>query len=156
MNTRSADDAADGPADEATTTIVVASGGVVIDTSGMVDRVLVVHRATYDDWSLPKGHVDTGEDIAAAALREVLEETGVRASIVRSAGTTEHDVPFESRSAIKRVHWFVMHPTDDFDPSSRAPDAEVDRAAWWTTTTALGGLTYATERKLLAQVVTRP
>ena len=34
-----------------------------------------MHRPRYDDWSWPKGKVDPGETILAAATREVAEET---------------------------------------------------------------------------------
>ena len=39
-------------------------------------QVALVHRPRYDDWSWPKGKVDPGETILAAATREVAEETG--------------------------------------------------------------------------------
>ena len=40
-------------------------------------EVAVVHRPRYDDWSLPKGKLEPGEDWEDAALREVEEETGL-------------------------------------------------------------------------------
>jgi len=136
--------------------VVLAAGGVVLDAAGPDPMVLVVHRPAYDDWSLPKGHVDPGEELAAAALREVTEETGIAARIVRDAGTTEHTVELAPGPATKRVHWFVMEPLGDADPATREPDVEVDRATWWPTSTALRDLTYAGERTLLAQVLDRP
>jgi 8-oxo-dGTP pyrophosphatase MutT (NUDIX family) len=135
---------------------VVAAGGVVLEREGPVRRVLVVHRPAYDDWSLPKGHVDPGEDLAAAALREVHEETGVAAEIVAPVGTTEHEVELRSGPATKRVHWFLMHRLDGSDPATRAPDDEVDRAAWWSTDVALRDLTHSGERTLLARVLALP
>ena len=42
-------------------------------------EVAVIHRDRYDDWSLPKGKLDAGEHVLAAAVREVREETGVAA-----------------------------------------------------------------------------
>ena len=53
----------------------VVSAGVVV--FGPDRTVLLVHRPKYDDWSFPKGKLDPGERAAAAAVREVLEETGV-------------------------------------------------------------------------------
>ena len=45
------------------------------------DRVAVIHRPRYDDWSLPKGKLDPGETFEAAAVREVEEEIGVRGTL---------------------------------------------------------------------------
>jgi 8-oxo-dGTP pyrophosphatase MutT (NUDIX family) len=133
--------------------VVMAAGGVVLDGTGRTARVLVVHRPAHDDWSLPKGHVDEGEALAEAALREVIEETGVTARIVQPAGTTEHAVVLDGATATKRVHWFVMEPVGTADPSTRRPDAEVDHAAWFPIGTALERLTYPGERTLLSETV---
>lgn len=129
--------------------VVVAAGGVVLRTLDDVPHVLVVHRPRYDDWSLPKGHLDAGEGPQAAAVREVEEETGVRARIVAPAGTTEHPVTLAGGSAVKRVHWYLMRPSDTNDPSARPADEEVDVAAWWPVDRALTDLTHAGERALL-------
>ena len=124
----------------------------MLDTAGPEGRVLVVHRPAYDDWSLPKGHVDPGEELLAAALREVLEETGVEAVMVAGLPTTEHDVA----GARKRVHWFLMHPSDGAaDPVGRPSDAEVDTVEWWPIATAITRLSYASERALLDTAVAR-
>ena len=39
---------------------VLAAGGVVWRRVGRARRIAVVHRPTYDDWSLPKGKLDPG------------------------------------------------------------------------------------------------
>jgi 8-oxo-dGTP diphosphatase len=129
--------------------VVVAAGGVVLRTLDDVPHVLVVHRPRYDDWSLPKGHLDAGEGLQEAAVREVEEETGVLGRIVAPAGTTEHPITLAEGNAIKRVHWYVMHPTATSDPSTRPADEEVDVAAWWPVMRALTDLTHAGERALL-------
>ena len=137
---------------------VLAAGGVVLDGPAGAQRVLVVHRPRYDDWSLPKGHVDAGEEPPTAATREVREETGVVATVLRAAGTTTHPVTLADGPAHKRVHWFVMHPDPGAgDPvacaTDRVPDAEVDRAEWWPVDVALRDLTHDGERALLDSVV---
>lgn len=50
------------------------SGGVVINQEG---KVLVVNQNS-NSWSLPKGHIDPGEDALTAAKREIYEESGIR------------------------------------------------------------------------------
>ena len=65
----------------ASVTPVRAAGGVVWRTGpdGAGVQICLVHRPRYDDWSLPKGKLEKGEHPLAAAVREVGEETGVRA-----------------------------------------------------------------------------
>jgi len=50
------------------------AGGVVLNPAG---QVLVVNQNN-DSWSLPKGHIDPGEDAKAAAAREIREESGIK------------------------------------------------------------------------------
>jgi len=133
--------------------IVLAAGGVVIDRRGDEQRVLVVHRPAYDDWSLPKGHIDAGESPAAAAVREVVEETGVEARIVQELGSTVYSIG----SRVKQVHWFLMERAPGAsEPAERVPDAEVDGAAWWATEVAVRRLTHAADQELVRSAVSAP
>ena len=50
------------------------------------DRVLMVYHNIYDSWSWTGGHADGAENLAAVALREVREETGVRSARLLSEG----------------------------------------------------------------------
>lgn len=53
--------------------VTVSAGGIVLNEQGMV---LVVNQQG-TSWSLPKGHVDPGEDPLQAATREIREESGI-------------------------------------------------------------------------------
>jgi len=126
--------------------VILAAGGVVIDRRGDELRVLVVHRPTYDDWTLPKGHIDGRETAVTAAIREVIEESGVEARILRALSPTEYSIG----SRLKRVQWFLMERAPDAaEPSVRTPDSEVDIAAWWKASVARRRLTYAADRELV-------
>jgi 8-oxo-dGTP diphosphatase len=59
----------------------VLAAGVVVFRPGR--RVLLVHRPKYDDWSFPKGKQDPGEHVTVTAVREVLEETGLKVTGTR-------------------------------------------------------------------------
>ena len=59
------------------------AGGVVVDANGCVALIRERDRRGRRRWTLPKGRIDPGETPEAAALREVYEESGLRASIVR-------------------------------------------------------------------------
>ncbi|MEN3361534.1 MAG: hypothetical protein V7637_5516 [Mycobacteriales bacterium] len=55
------------------------ASAIVFDDS---ERVLLVHHNKLRQWLYPGGHVEENEDPAQAALREVLEETGVQAEVI--------------------------------------------------------------------------
>lgn len=80
--------------------IVKKSGWVVFDG----ENFFVVKRNSYNDISLPKWHIDPGENSEQAALREVLEETGLECQIVGDLGITEY-LNFEW---IVQVQYFAM------------------------------------------------
>ena len=56
------------------------------------------------DWVLPKGHIEKGETPEEAAQREVREESGVTADVVRLVG----DSTFDVRGEPVRVRYFLM------------------------------------------------
>lgn len=69
----------------------IVAAGVVVFRPGR--QILLVHRPKYDDWSFPKGKLDPGETLPAAAVREVAEETGLAVAVQRYAGRVERDAP---------------------------------------------------------------
>lgn len=83
---------------------VLAAGGVVTDERG---RLLVIRRL--GKWDLPKGKVDEGEAIEAAAIREVQEECGLKQlSIIKPMPSTWHTYERKGKQHLKRTDWFLM------------------------------------------------
>jgi len=113
-------------------------------------EVLVVHRPAYDDWSLPKGKLDPGESAVAAAVREVVEETGVTAR----PGPELPAMTYRVKGVHKRVRWFQMEYLEG-DPATRPADGEVDIARWVAVADAQRLLTYGPDRQLLADTLER-
>ena len=82
-------------------------GGVVIFRG----KILVLYknyRNKYEGWVLPKGTVESGEEYKDTALREVKEETGVEASIVKYVGKSQYTFNTPQEQVEKDVHWYLM------------------------------------------------
>ena len=124
---------------------VLAAGGVVVRDDG---RVAVIHRPRYDDWSLPKGKLDPGESFEDGAVREVLEETGVRGRIVSELEPTSY---VDRKGRDKLVRWYRMEL--DGDPAAFAPNEEVDELRWVTPAEAGALLDYDHDRALVRTLV---
>ena len=125
---------------------VRAAGGIVLLGEGPDRSVALVHRPRYDDWSFPKGKLDDGEDEAAAALREVEEETGLRCRLGPSVGAVTYR---DRRGRAKVVRYFRM----DADGGRFTPNLEVDDLRWVPIEDAVRLLSYAHDRSLLRQVL---
>jgi 8-oxo-dGTP pyrophosphatase MutT (NUDIX family) len=132
-------------------TEILAAGGIVIDHAIGGLRVLLVHRPKYDDWSLPKGKLDSGETFEAAAVREVKEETGLECRILREFATIRYGYRTrkKGREKPKVVQYFLMEPVSG---DIRVPGDEVDRAMWFDIDQAAEKLSYEQDRKLLASI----
>ena len=82
-------------------------GGVVIFRG----KILVLYKNfknKYEGWVLPKGTVEEGEDHKETALREVKEETGVSAQIIKYVGKSQYTFSVPSDVVDKEVHWYLM------------------------------------------------
>ncbi|MQA14139.1 MAG: NUDIX domain-containing protein [Pseudonocardiaceae bacterium] len=105
-------------------------------------EVAVVHRPRYDDWSLPKGKPEDGEPLAAAAAREIVEETGH----IPVLGQRLPDVRYPVPAGQKTVHYWTARVAGGAFEASE----EVDELRWLRAGQAQQLLSYAHDRRLLA------
>src|SRR3989338_2722543 len=104
------------------------AGGVVVNSRG---EVLVVNQRG-NSWSLPKGHVEKGEDPAEAAKREIYEESGLKkVKLIRRFGNYRRykigkHGKGEDRSELKTIVVFLfktnelkLKPLDPHNPEAR-------------------------------------
>lgn len=85
----------------------VSCGGVVIHKG----KVLLLYKnqnGKYIGWVLPKGTIEKGESYKQTALREVKEETGSSAKIVKYVGKTQYTFRVADDVINKTVHWYLM------------------------------------------------
>lgn len=129
---------------------LIHAGGAVVTREGKRGtEVLVVHRPGYQDWSLPKGKVETDEHRAVAAVREVWEETGV---LVR-LGIPLDQATHVTGAGTKKVSWWSGTVLSE---TRRAPDREVDVVAWLPPKAALARLSYDGDKALVRQHLDQP
>jgi 8-oxo-dGTP diphosphatase len=123
--------------------VVEAAGGAMVRTGADGPELLVVHRPAYDDWSIPKGKLDPGETHEAAAVREVLEETGWEGRL----GDALPDVRYRDRKGRpKRVRYWKMTPVRF---SGFTPNGEIDEIRWCSFPQAATLLTHDADRQMI-------
>lgn len=107
-------------------TPVEAAGGVVVNGCG---EWLMIHRN--GRWDLPKGHLECGERIEECAAREVCEETGVAAEVVRPLCETLHAYyfPKTARWELKRTRWYELY-TPACAVLTPQTEEGIDAVAW--------------------------
>jgi 8-oxo-(d)GTP phosphatase len=101
----------------------VAAGGVVVER----DLVLVLDRPSRDQIRLPKGHVEPGEDVEAAAVREVLEESGYTGVVQADLGDQIVEFDYADRHWIRTERYFLM----TLAPAVDVADCEPQFAPRW-------------------------
>lgn len=130
--------------------LVEAAGAIVLRRpTGKQLQVLLIHRPSYNDWSLPKGKLDPDEYLPAAAVRETMEETAFTIRLAHPVDRIQYPIP----TGTKRVAYWLG---DVITEGRFKPNSEVDRRTWLTVGSALKRMTYADERTLLQQAVTLP
>ena len=100
-------------------------------------------------WSLPKGHLERGESLEAAAVREVTEETGITGRVLAPLGVIDFYFTAEGRRVHKTVHHYLLIAEGG---ELNNDDAEVEEVAWVPLDELPERLAYADERRLLARV----
>lgn len=130
----------------------VSAGGVVTRPLDGGTFVALISAGYPVRWQLPKGIINPGESVEAAALREVREETGVVAEALALLDTIEYWFFATQRGERVRIHKQVHFYLMRYQSGDVADhDHEVHEARWVEIDAALGMLTYESERKVVAK-----
>ncbi|WP_281180607.1 deoxyribose-phosphate aldolase [Alicyclobacillus kakegawensis] len=105
-----------------------AAGGLVVRQGARGREVLMIDDA-YGHISFPKGHVEPGETWEEAAVREIFEETGIKARILAPLGRVEYRISRDGRPVRKQVRLFLLQP-DDTSQHPRPQEEEVRGARY--------------------------
>jgi 8-oxo-dGTP pyrophosphatase MutT (NUDIX family) len=133
----------------------ISAGGLIWrrERDGSI-KVVLVRPAGRNTWVLPKGHVEEGETIAQAAVREVREETGLTVGKIEPLGEIAYVYSSRERNGttltriFKRVHFFLMEHTGG---DTSAHDSETAEVAWLSFDEALSRATHPSEQALIAK-----
>ena len=109
--------------------LIRAAGGLVRNER---DEILFIYRL--DSWDLPKGKMESGEEKEAAALREVIEETGVAdLKLGDRILITYHTYrDRKNRRVLKQTFWYRMRaPKQELVPET---EEAIEQAVWMNST----------------------
>jgi ADP-ribose pyrophosphatase YjhB (NUDIX family) len=135
-----------------TTVNETSAGGLVVDRSGPEARAVLIGKRDRSGrlvWSLPKGHVESGESRIQAAVREVAEETGISGVVIAPLGTIDYWFVASGRRIHKTVHHYLLEATGG---ELSANDVEVEEVAWIALSEVASRMEYEDERRLLDQL----
>lgn len=126
-----------------------AAGVVLFREEDGVKQTLAVHRPHRHDWSLPKGKLEPGEHVLAAAVRECDEETGITPTL----GAPLARLQYLANGAPKIVDYWVANAAESVPFN---PDDEIDEVRWIDVDAADELLTYPGDVELVRKAVGMP
>ena len=133
----------------------VSAGGVVYRLEDeAIDLALAARRTRRGQlaWGLAKGAIEQGESDEQAAVREVLEETGLEAELEADLGDIRYFYVWEGVRVRKRVHFFLMRATGG-DVANH--DSEMEDVRWFPLGTAIKRAAYKGEREVIERAAKR-
>jgi ADP-ribose pyrophosphatase YjhB (NUDIX family) len=125
------------------------SGGLVI-RAGRVLMVKVRNLSGRVVWTFPKGHIEEGESVRRAALREVEEETGWHCRITGPFGLARYRFRRDGQPVKKTVRWFLMTPVRK---TGRRDPEEIMKCRWASRKGLERRVEYPSDKALMARLL---
>jgi 8-oxo-dGTP pyrophosphatase MutT (NUDIX family) len=127
--------------------VETSAGGVIVRWCGSEPHVLLI-RDRYQHWGFPKGHLEGAETAAAAALREVAEETGLtELRLGPRLHTIDWFFRFRGRLIHKYCHFFLIEcPQGEPCPQE---EEGITECVWLPLEQAIASISYDNARDVL-------
>ncbi|MCD4550083.1 NUDIX hydrolase [Schaalia sp. lx-260] len=129
------------------------AGGIVVDVRDGIPYAALIARRNRTgriEWCLPKGHLEYGESVEEAALREVYEETGIHGQIVCPLASIDYWFSSPDHRIHKIVHHFLMAYRSGKISVDGDPDHEAEEATWMPLKEVSRYLAYPNERRIVS------
>lgn len=130
----------------------VAAGGIITRD----DQVLLLHKHHLNEYVLPKGHVEPGETLEQAAVRETREETGYHnlRVLAQLGPPLRAEFPLKGRWTVRDETYFLMALEDETlaaeqDHDDAVYDKQVFRLLWVPLAGAPGRLSFEPARTFM-------
>jgi len=121
--------------------VEISAGGAVVKSASLL---LLARKG--NEWQLPKGLVEKGERVEETAVREVKEETGFDARIIKPLGKINYWYYRDGKRIYKSVYFFLMKAVGgDF----KERDDEMDEVKWFDIDEALKIIAYRNEKDVI-------
>ncbi len=130
----------------------LAAGAIVVRAGD--DRILLLHEKEEARWCFPKGHVDPGESLPAAALREIREETGL-ADVRLVEELIEVHYRFYQPKKRQNVHKTTVYYLGRTESAEIRTEPIFDRYEWVSLAEARDRVPYDTDRGVLESAARR-
>jgi 8-oxo-dGTP diphosphatase len=138
-------------------TPTTSAGGILLQPSEGSTLIVIVEweKGVEEKWApilrqLPKGGCRSGESLEQTALREVCEETGYEARIIRKAGEAQWSYERGGQVWDETVHYYFMEPVTLV---AGEHDEEFDYVRWVRIEEAAQILSYPPERELISKLI---
>jgi ADP-ribose pyrophosphatase YjhB (NUDIX family) len=130
----------------------VSAGAIVLrEIDGELKVALAQRLRSEKVWVLPKGHVEQGETLEQAALREIHEETGLaKVQLIKPLGTVTRKGQKNSEKVLKVIHYYLAYAPQHcgFEFPTDQSFAEV---GWFLPEQVMDVLIYEEERDFLRE-----
>ncbi len=134
--------------------ITATSAGAIIlrEIEGELKIALAHHQRTEKAWVLPKGHVEAGETIEEAALREIYEETGLdNVQLIKHLGSfVRKSIKSNDDLIHKTIHFYLAYALENRQQSAPS-DLLFTEVGWFKPTEAIELLPYESDQIFLRE-----
>ncbi len=131
----------------------VSAGAIILrEIEGELKLALAHHKNSAKEWVLPKGHVDPGESLEQATLREIHEETGLsRVQLIKQLGSiVRQSIKSNGDVVDKTIHYFLAYALNNGQP--QAPlDPRFTGVGWFSPRQAIELIPYEQDRAFLQE-----